>query len=65
MDRGAAAKIGSLDRQTLRDWVHRFSDAGPEGLIDHWTNGPTPRLNPHRRRALHVSPPLRRAELPR
>ena len=23
MDRGAAAKIGGMDRQTLRDWVHR------------------------------------------
>ena len=22
MDRGAAAKIGGMDRQTLRDWVH-------------------------------------------
>jgi putative transposase len=34
MDRGAAAKIGGLDRQTLRDWVHRFNASGPEGLID-------------------------------
>ena len=25
MDRGAAAKIGGMDRQTLRDWVHRFN----------------------------------------
>jgi hypothetical protein len=24
MDRGSAAKIGGMDRQTLRDWVHRF-----------------------------------------
>jgi transposase len=23
MDRGAAARIGGMDRQTLRDWVHR------------------------------------------
>ena len=22
MDRGGAAKIGGMDRQTLRDWVH-------------------------------------------
>ena len=34
MDRGAAAKIGGMDRQTLRDWVHRFNGSGPEGLID-------------------------------
>ena len=32
MDRGAAAKIGGMDRQTLRDWVHRFNAFGPEGL---------------------------------
>ena len=25
MDRGGAAKIGGMDRQTLRDWVHRFN----------------------------------------
>jgi hypothetical protein len=29
MDRGAAAKIGGMDRQTLRDWVHRFNAASP------------------------------------
>ena len=39
MDRGSAAKIGGMDRQTLRDWVHRFNAAGPEGLIDNWTEG--------------------------
>jgi transposase len=31
MDRGGAAKIGGMDRQTLRDWVHRFNALGPEG----------------------------------
>jgi transposase len=31
MDRGAAAKIGGMDRQTLRDWVHRFNASGPDG----------------------------------
>jgi Winged helix-turn helix len=36
MDRGSAAKIGGMDRQTLRDWVHRFNASGPEGLIDTW-----------------------------
>ena len=46
MDRGAAAKIGGMDRQTLRDWVHRFNAQGPEGLLDRWTSGPTPRLGP-------------------
>ena len=45
MDRGAAAKIGGMDRQTLRDWVHRFNASGPEGLIDKRTEGPKPRLS--------------------
>ena len=45
MDRGAAAKIGGMDRQTLRDWVHRFNAFGPEGLFDNWTEGPKPRLS--------------------
>jgi transposase len=45
MDRGEEAKIGGMDRQTLRDWVHRFNAQGPEGLFDKWTEGPTPRLS--------------------
>src|ERR1700733_13206755 len=45
MDRGSAAKIGGMDRQTLRDWVHRFNALGPEGLLDNRTEGPKPRLS--------------------
>jgi transposase len=45
MDRGAAAKIGGMDRQTLRDWVHRFNASGLDGLLDNWTEGPKPRLS--------------------
>ena len=45
MDRGGAAKIGGMDRQTLRDWVYRFNALGPEGLLDSWTEGPKPRLS--------------------
>jgi transposase len=37
------------DRQTLRDWVHRFNASGPEGLIDNWTEGPKPRLSAEQR----------------
>jgi transposase len=40
-----AAWIGGLDRQTLRDWVHRFNGSGLEGLLDNWTEGPKPRLS--------------------
>ena len=38
MGRAEAAKIGGMDRQTLRDWVHRFNEEGPDGL----TNRPLP-----------------------
>ena len=30
-----AAKIGGMDRQTLRDWVIRFNEQGADGLIEH------------------------------
>ena len=43
-DRAAAAKIGAMDRQTLRDWVHRFNAAGPAGLIDRKPPGVKRRL---------------------
>src|SRR6202166_2826259 len=46
MDRGEAGELGGMHRQTLRDWVHRFNSAGPDGLFDNWTDGPTPRLSP-------------------
>lgn len=34
MSRTEGARIGGMDRQTLRDWVHRFNEKGPEGLIN-------------------------------
>jgi len=34
MSRAAAAKVGGMDRQTLRDWAHRFNEDGPAGLTD-------------------------------
>jgi len=34
MDREEAGRIGGMDRQTLRDWVHRFNERGPDGLIN-------------------------------
>ena len=42
MSRDDAARIGGMDRQTLRDWVHRFNVGGPDALLDAWTNGPPP-----------------------
>lgn len=44
MNRTDAARIGGMDRQTLRDWVHRFNQAGPDGLKDCWYEGPPSRL---------------------
>ena len=31
--RAAAAKAGGMDRQTLREWVIRFNEQGPDGLV--------------------------------
>jgi hypothetical protein len=67
MDRGSAAKIGGMDRQTLRDWVHRFNRSGPEGLIDNWTEGPSPACRksnwPSSRRSSRVARTVRKMAL--
>ncbi len=48
--RTAAAKGGAMDRQTLRDWVHRYNEAGMDGLTDQpRRNGPPPRLSAEQR----------------
>jgi transposase len=39
-----AARQAGMDRQTLRDWVHRFNDLGVDGLISRCAPGPTPKL---------------------
>ena len=33
-----------MDRQTLRNWVHRFNEQGPDGLRDIRSKGHPPRL---------------------
>ena len=48
-NRSEAATIGGMDRQTLRDWVHRFNAAGPDGLKDNLTGGLPPRLSAEQR----------------
>jgi transposase len=40
-----AARQAGMDRQTLRDWVHRYNETGPDGLISRTAPGPQPRLN--------------------
>jgi transposase len=42
--RAEAARIGGMDRQTLRDWVHRFNEDGPDGLVNHAAPGAAPKL---------------------
>ncbi|MGH2621572.1 MAG: winged helix-turn-helix domain-containing protein, partial [Anaerolineales bacterium] len=41
----AAARLGGMDRQTLRDWVHRFNAGGPDGLVNHTAPGAVAKLS--------------------
>lgn len=43
--REAAARACGMDRQTLRDWVHRFNEAGVDGLADRARSGRPARLS--------------------
>jgi len=43
--RTEAAQTCGMDRQTLRDWVHRHNVEGLAGLSDRKAPGPTPRLS--------------------
>lgn len=52
MDREEAARIGGMDRQTLRDWVHRFNEHGPDGLINVKPSGRPPRLSKEQKEEL-------------
>lgn len=45
MDRRTAAESCGMDRQTLRDWVHRYNAAGLAGLSNRRSAGPRPRLS--------------------
>lgn len=50
--RSEAARTGAMDRQTLRDWVHRFNAEGPSGLINAKLPGPKPKLSSEQRQEL-------------
>lgn len=50
--RTAAARIGGVGLQIVRDWVIRFNARGPDGLVDGKAPGPRARLNDGQRRAL-------------
>jgi transposase len=42
--REEAARAAGMDRQTLRDWVHRYNEEGLAGLRDRPRSGRRPRL---------------------
>ena len=44
--RADAAQAAGMDRQTLRDWVHRYNQAGLAGLSDRHGGGMRPLLSP-------------------
>ena len=44
--REEAARHAGMDRQTLRDWVHRYNEEGLLGLYDRRRSGRKPRLTP-------------------
>ncbi len=46
VSRSEAARQCGMDRQTLRDWVHRYNDLGVAGLSDRVPPGAKPRLSP-------------------
>jgi len=39
-----AARQTGMDRQTLRDWVHRYNEAGIDGLVSRKPSGAAPKL---------------------
>jgi transposase len=43
--RSEAAAACGMDRQTLRDWIHRYNTFGLEGLSDRGVPAPNPRLS--------------------
>ncbi len=51
-DRATAAAICGMDRQTLRDWVHRYNAEGLSGLSNRRSPGKPPRLSAAQKAAL-------------
>jgi transposase len=50
--RDDAARMTGMDRQTLRDWVHRYNAEGIEGLRSRKAPGPSPKLTVDQRAEL-------------
>jgi transposase len=51
-DRTEAAEFNGMDRQTLRDWVHRYNKGGIAGLKSRRSTGRPPFLTPLQRAEL-------------
>ena len=49
--RSSAARVGSVGRQIVRDWVVRFNARGPDGLLDGKAPGNKSKLNDAQRQA--------------
>jgi len=50
--RTEAAAIGGVTLQIVRDWVLKFNADGPDGLVDRWAPGASPKLSASHRQAL-------------
>src|SRR5919199_4338648 len=50
--RQQAAEQCGMDRQTLRDWVHRYNEAGIAGLRSRTSPGRAPLLTPEQKAEL-------------
>jgi transposase len=50
--RGEAATVGGVGLQVIRDWVLRFNELGPDGLVTRRAPGKCPKLNNEQRTAL-------------
>lgn len=50
--RSEAARVGGVGLQIVRDWVVRFNERGPDGLIDGKAPGARPLLSAEQRHAL-------------
>ena len=52
LDRTTAAKTCGMDRQTLRDWVHRYNAEGLAGLVNRRSPGRPTLLSPDQKAEL-------------
>ena len=52
VDRETAARSCGMERQTLRDWVHRYNAEGLAGLVNRGSPGRPPRLSAEQKTAL-------------